>query len=201
MKQSSKRILAISASLLFSFSTHTAFAASPDQPDNTPRKTLEEYCQTAPCRKNHSFKLKLEDGTFYEHTSELDPPVVQPAFILIFPGEELFIEATEGKEAPQDFKHVPENIHPERTLVFKFTQSDDEKAGAGMFLSVDNPFSRPLRYHLAITPLGKQGLFKTSSCPVLPQKGSFEHWPYPLFQLAVADMRFLNKGDDMSCRK
>ncbi|WP_446010814.1 hypothetical protein [Candidatus Electrothrix sp.] len=195
MKTSKKRILAICASLLITFSCITANAS------DDPPKTLEEYCQTAPCRKNHSFKLKLEDGTYFEHSSELDPPAVQPAFILIFPGEELFIEATEGKDAPQDFKHVPENIHPEKTLVFKFTQSDDEKAGAGMFLNVHNPFSRDLRYHLAITPLGKEGLYKTSSCPVPAQMQAFEHWPYPVFQVAVADMHFLKKGDDMSCRE
>ncbi|WPD21478.1 MAG: hypothetical protein SD837_14870 [Candidatus Electrothrix scaldis] len=196
-----KRIIAISASLIFFFLTLPAFAVSPDQPDNTPSKSLEEYCQTAPCRKNHSFKLKLEDGTFYEHTSDLDPPAVQPAFILIFPGEKLFIEATEGKDAPQDFKHVPENIHPERTLVFKFTQTEDEKLSPGMFLNVHNPFARDLRYRLAITPLGKEGLFKTSSCPVLAGKQVFEHWPYPLFQVAVADIHFLKQGDDMSCRE
>ena len=193
MKQSQKKIIAISASLLITFSCITANAS------DTPPKTLEEYCKTAPCRKNHSFKLKLEDGTFYEHTSELDPPAVQPAFILIFPGEELFIEATEGKDAPQDFKQVPKNTHPEQTLIFKFTQNDDEKAG--MLLNVHNPFSRDLRYHLAITPLGKEGLFKTSSCPVLAQKQAFEHWLHPIFQVAIADMRFLNKGDDMSCQK
>ncbi|WP_339132683.1 MAG: hypothetical protein WGN25_10810 [Candidatus Electrothrix sp. GW3-4] len=120
-----KRIIAISASLIFSFLTLPAFAVSPDQPDNNPPKSLEEYCKTAPCRKNHSFRLKQKDGTFFNYSSELDPPVVQPAFLLIFPGEEVFIEASEGKDAPQDLRHVPQNIHPERTLVFKFSQPDD----------------------------------------------------------------------------
>ncbi|MCI5123551.1 MAG: hypothetical protein D3925_03510 [Candidatus Electrothrix sp. AR5] len=195
MKIVTKRIFAICASLLLTFSCITANAS------DDPPKTLEEYCKTAPCRKNNSFKLRKKDGTYFEYTSELDPPVVQPEFILIFPEEELFIEATEGKDAPLDFKHVPQNSQPEKTLVFKFTQSDDEKAGPGMFLNVHNPFSKPLRYSLAMTPLGKEGLYKTSSCPVMAKGKAFEHWPYPLFQLIVSDMHFLKKGDDMSCRK
>ncbi|WP_339132681.1 MAG: hypothetical protein WGN25_10805 [Candidatus Electrothrix sp. GW3-4] len=70
-----------------------------------------------------------------------------------------------------------------------------------MLLNVHNPFSRDLRYHLAITPLGKEDLYKTSSCPVPARKQAFEHWPYPLFQVAVADMHFLKQGDDMSCQE
>ena len=99
------------------------------------------------------------------------------------------------------FRHVPENTHPERTLVFKFTQAEDEKLSPGMFLNVHNPFARDLRYHLAVMPLGEKDLFKTSSCPVLAQKQALEHWPYPLFQLIVADMQFLKQGDDRSCRE
>ncbi|MCI5159124.1 MAG: hypothetical protein D3906_11955, partial [Candidatus Electrothrix sp. AUS1_2] len=55
----------------------------------------------------NKLRLKQEDGTYFEHSSELVPPVVQPAFILIFPGEELFIEAAEGKDASQHFRHIP----------------------------------------------------------------------------------------------
>ena len=203
-KNTKKRNAAILTSFLLYFSSIPAHAAAAEQPNKNARKPLKEYCETAPCRKNMQFKLKKKDGTYFEYTAELTPPVVQPEFILIFPEETLFIEATEGKNAPIELKSVPENTHPERTIVFKFNQGDDAKTDTSMFLTVHNPFSRPLRYNLAMTPLEQQskGLYKTSSCPVMAEGQVFEHWPYPIFQLIVSNMHFLKKSDDiMACRE
>jgi hypothetical protein len=48
-------------------------------------------------------------------------------------------------------------------------------------------------------PLASNALHATSSCPVIARGGSYEMWPYPIFQVLLAEGRLLRDGDDMSC--
>ncbi len=160
-----------------------------------------DYCNEAPCRRNVIIHLMQKDGTIFEYESKLDPPVIQPSFISIYAGETIFIEADEGEHSPINLIHVSENTKPEKTIVYKFEQRADMGNGYDMVLTVHNPFSKPLRYNMGIMPLESDRLYKTSSCPVMAKGDCFEHWPFPIFQIAVANMRFLEKGDDFSCRE
>jgi len=162
--------------------------------------SLEEYCKFNPCRKNLKMTLKQKDGSLFERTFTILPPVVQPTLISIFAGETLYIEATEGEEGPTDFVQVKTIRNPERTLVFKFEQQKDVGDGKSMLLTVKNPFSKTLRYKLGMMPLDMEKLVKTSSCPVAGGQSVFESWPYPIFQIVIGKIHFQKKDDDGSCK-
>jgi hypothetical protein len=47
--------------------------------------------------------------------------------------------------------------------------------------------------------LSSERLEKTSSCPVVPGGALFETWPYPIFQVLLANARLLEPGDKYDC--
>lgn len=200
------KFIAAILSCLFISCTLSENLNQPSNKENSSTKnqkssnSLVEYCKTASCRKNVRFRLKKKDGTYFEFSSKLAPPVIQPSFISIFPEETIYIEADKGKNGPINLVHVTENKNPKKTIVFNFTK--DKKLGKGysMVLKVHNPFSKPLRYNLGIMPIDSEKLFKTSSCPVIAGGFVYELWSYPIFQIVVAKLRFLNKGDDFGCK-
>lgn len=167
---------------------------SVDTPDE-----FSQFCETAPCRRGTSFKLKKEDGTYFEYTSAIAPPVIQPPYISIYPSEVIYIEADVVNGELIDFDHVNQITDEARTITFEFSQKDDIGSGTGMLLTVKNPFNKPLRYNIGMMPLSEESLFKTSSCPVLPGSSVYEHWPFPIFQLIFANLRLLEEGEDLSC--
>jgi len=163
-----------------------------------PPAQLIKFCETAPCRKNVSFKLKTKNGSYFNYSSLLSPPVIQPAFLSIYPNEVLYIEAENINGKLTNFKHVIKNNHPDKTIIFKFSQNDPQ---IGMTLSVKNPFKKVLRYHIGMMPLAKEVLLKTSSCPVFAGISSYEQWPFPIFQLVFTEIRLLSDQDSMACHE
>ncbi|MEE8294617.1 MAG: hypothetical protein V3R64_02795 [Sphingomonadales bacterium] len=157
---------------------------------------LVEYCKTAECRTDLNFVLRLEDGMGLEYAPALAPPAVNDGFLIIYPGEELFIEAEKSETGPINLKLVKENTNPERTFIFKFFQSE----GTDMMLSVTNPFDKMLKYQ-ALMVLPEDGnLYETSSCAVMAGLMGFEMWPQPIFQLIIADMKFVEPTDSIVCK-
>jgi len=164
------------------------------------RMTLDEFCKVNPCRKDLTIKLKRIDGSDFQNIFKLLPPAVQPAFISIYAGETLYIEANEGKDAPTDFIQVKEMKNPEKTIVFILKQKNKMGDAKSMLLTVINPFSKDIRYSMGMMPLDKERLIKTSSCPVLARKSTFEIWPFPIFQIVVGNIHFKKKNDDGVCK-
>lgn len=162
--------------------------------------SLEEFCKSNPCRNNLNINLKQKDGSIYARTLKLLPPAIQSSFISIYAGETIYIEAKEGKEAPIDLVQVKKNQNPERTIVFKLEQQKEVSDGKSMLLTVKNPFSKAIRYNMGIMPLDQEKLLKTSSCPVKAKLSMFEIWPFPIFQVVVANMHFQKEEDDSSCK-
>jgi hypothetical protein len=68
-----------------------------------------------------------------------------------------------------------------------------------MMLSLHNPFNRPLKFNMGIMPMGSDDLYKTSSCPIIAGGGSYEMWPYPIFQVVLGDGRLMNPDDSTAC--
>ncbi|MGH8104749.1 MAG: hypothetical protein ACREO2_00360, partial [Arenimonas sp.] len=90
-----------------------------------------------------------------------------------------------------NFKVVKEVVDPKKTIVVSFTQEDD----GGMMLSVSNPFERTLKFNMAIMPIDKEALYKTSSCPILAGGRVFEMWPEPIFQILLTNPKLLDDKD------
>lgn len=159
-----------------------------------------EYCKTAACRQNTHFRVKLEDASYYEYNGELDPPVIQSGLITLYPGESIHVEAEIAGDALVNLNLVQEIANPDRTITFKFWQEPSTSKGTGMMLSVHNPFDRYLRYELGIMKFDSTEVQYSSSCPVLPGRFAYEHWPYPLFQLAMTNLRLVDiDNEQISC--
>ncbi len=69
-----------------------------------------------------------------------------------------------------------------------------------MIFRVVNPFAKFLRYRLDMMALGSDLLRYTSSCPVIPEKMAYEQWPYPIFQLIMSDLRFVEGEETKICK-
>jgi len=164
------------------------------------KMSLEEYCQSNPCRNNLKITLNQKDGSIYDKTFKILPPAVQPSFISIYAGETIYVEAKEGKDAPMELIQVKTIQNPERTIVFKFEQQKETGDGKSMLLTVKNPFSKAIRYNMGMMPLDRERLLKTSSCPVRAGLSVFENWPFPIFQIVVANIHFQKEDDDGSCK-
>jgi hypothetical protein len=48
-------------------------------------------------------------------------------------------------------------------------------------------------------PLDADDVFHTSSCPVMAGTRSFEHWPFPIFQLVVMGIESVPEDGSITC--
>lgn len=164
-----------------------------------PTTSLEVLCTTiySDCRKNLTVRLRAEDSAVQEIHLELSyPPVQDGELVTIFPGETIWVEGEWVEGRLTKLRSVPGSAGSSRALAFKFQQVEGK---AGMMLSVTNPFDMMIKYRLGMQPLGRDGVFKTSSCPVIPGGHGFEHWPEPIFQLVVMDIEAVAEGAPMTC--
>lgn len=158
-------------------------------------KIREKICAEQACQRNVRVTLDREGKEPFDETFDVFPPVVQPIGILVAAGQTIHVEAEiiDGKLV--DIIAVDEVAHPEKTITATLTQSKD----GGMMLMVSNPFDKVLKFSMGMMPLGEEGLFKTSSCPIIAHGSIFEMWPYPIFQIVLGDGRILEDDDDRAC--
>lgn len=158
------------------------------------QKGHAEMCEKVTCQRNIRVVLKKKDGTIYDRTFDV-LPVVQDNGVFVVAGQTVNFEVEVVGERLTSFKLVNVVSDPSKTIVAKFEQMDN----GGMMLSLKNPFARHVKFNMGIMPLGKDGLYKTSSCPVVSGGGSYESWPYPIFQVFLSNPRLLAKNVGMSC--
>lgn len=157
--------------------------------------TLEEFCKSNECRKNKHVKFKTDNGVI-DQVLPLYWPATQKNKISILPGDKLLIEAEViNGNSLGNFKLVNEIKNPDKTLQFSFTQRD---SSIGMMLSVKNPFSFNIKYHLNMIDFSGKP-HQTSSCPVRAEISVFESWPHPIPELILTDMHFLQENDVITC--
>ena len=150
--------------------------------------SLEDLCKTVYCRHIDTIQIKLSNGSIAEYQIGNPVPVFDGKYLIIFVGETVYLEAEERDGSIGNFRAVPDLVHPDRTMTFKLYQTD-----FGMMLSVNNPFSKLIKFHADMAVPERQGFYKTSTCPVF--SGSFESWPHPIIQLLVHDFRILDQDD------
>ncbi|MGH8109550.1 MAG: hypothetical protein ACREO1_12650 [Arenimonas sp.] len=171
--------------------TGGASAQEPEKTINTVEEAKEAMCKDDLCQRDLRILLKLKDGKSYDKTFDVFPPVVQDIGLMVAAGQKLNIEAEVSGDTLINFKVVKEVVDPKKTIVVSFTQEDD----GGMMLSVSNPFERTLKFNMAIMPIDKEALYKTSSCPILAGGRVFEMWPEPIFQILLTNPKLLDDKD------
>ena len=156
------------------------------------RKDLEDLCRTTLCRKPTLIRLTLPEGELFEMTPALPTPILAGHLVTVYPGETVMIEAKEEDGNLVELTAVSKISHPNRTLVFKFSQEPTIGDGTGMLLVVYNPFSGILKYRLGMMVPSSEDIYSTSVCPIHAGKSSYESWPHPIFQVVATDFRFID---------
>jgi len=169
--------------------------------ENRDRENFESWCASdiqPPCRKNVAFTLILdEEGNEKSfHFDLLPPPLQGNDTISIIPGETLFVSGdfVGGKLIlPEVAYERPADAY---YLEFSFKQ---EAGKPDMLLVVNNTYDKSMKYRIVMMGPESEQMFKTSSCPVIANGAAYEHWPHPIFQLLVLEVRELNESEGMIC--
>lgn len=175
--------------LIMSTPTFSSFA------ENSEKKIQSKVCPKGDCRGETKVFLKVKDGPAYEKVFPYLPPVVQNMMVTVYPGEKVYVEAEIKNDKLVSFTSVNKVKRPESTVSFVFYQNPKMGDGTAMFLTVHNPFLRVLKYDLKMMTLDGN-ISKTSCCPVLAGKDSYEHWPHPIFQLIFENFHFVDENSE-----
>ena len=173
----------------------TSYAAEPSKADAPAlTATEQEMCTLTKCQRDVRIVLHRADGSVYDQTHAVFPAIVQKSDVLVVPGQTVHFEADVVGNELVKLVAVDAVKMPEKTITATFEQKDGH-----MILTVRNPFPKPLKFNMAMMRLASERLEKTSSCPVGPGRALFESWPYPIFQLLLANARLLEPGDKSDC--
>ena len=172
-----------------------SITAEAQQPVVQP-KTIEEACARPEYQcvtQPINVSLIRKDGSKYNQVLSAPTVIIQNGFISIFSGQTLYIEADINNDELVNLRLVPAIVHPEKTLTLKLEQTSLGSAGNNMVFTVQNPFSKPVKYHAGLMPLDapEDAAYKTSTCPVIANISGFETWPEPIFQLVLSDFHML----------
>jgi hypothetical protein len=180
--------LALGASTVLAICVGLRMAAADELPS----------CAVVFCRQAGPVRLTGDDGKAIETRIRAPNPIVREDRVTVLAGETVYIEAAMRDGRLVDLAAVAANGHPERTLVIALSQ---EPGRPDMMLQITNPFPQPVKYHALMVRPGTDGLYETSSCPVMGDgRGAFEMWPNAIYQLVLFDFRLLDKdGASMSC--
>lgn len=188
-----QRIFIFAFCLLAGFAATTTSLASAQEEDSQ-GMSLEEFCSTSDCRKNQQIKF-LTDGEPVDVVLDLYWPVVQGEEISLLPGDKVFIEAEIVDGVFTNLKQVEAVTNKEKTIIFDFSQMEGK---VDMMLSVKNPFSETMKFHLDMIDF-EGNPHQTSSCPVFPGAGAYEHWPHAIPEIIVSNIRVIESSDTVSC--
>lgn len=178
-------------------------------PAKTPKATKPLTAEQA-CKDAHvqcldqpiAISLRMPDGSIFSETLPAPNPLVQYDHVYLFPGQTLYIEADVKDDMLVNLRMVPANVHPQKTLVFKFEQRET-KGQYGMSLSIHDPFMHWLKYHAVVvdTDTAPDTFKQSSTCPVVPGGDATENWIAPIFQVVLSDFRFLAQDDAKAKRR
>ena len=160
--------------------------------------TLEEVCSLVPCREPVYITLRF-DGERYIEVPLPKAPYYFNGVASIATGETVYLEAVvqDGKLVRLDY--VPEIRNSSTTITFHFAQVDEKPTDVDMLLTTHNPLRYAVVYKALIHRAGTDRFVGTSICPILPGKSTYEHWPYPIVQLALTNF-FLTSEAEASAR-
>lgn len=153
----------------------------------TADQAREAVCQRVPCRPVTTVRLKLNNKEYFEVEFPKGPYVAE-GFINVLAGEEFLVEFDDADGTLSNPRYVKTVANPERTISFRLEQTEE-----GTLLRVKNPFTKNIIYDCLIQHYSEQRLRKTSIIPVQANLMSFEIWPYPVAQVVVSNVRYVQK--------
>ena len=161
-------------------------------------KEIDAFCAKALCREARKVSLTREDGGTFEAAVPKLPIVLPNGWITLYPGEEIHIELAFANGAMKSARAVARPRRPADTVTFKLAQQPGKP---DMTLSVSHGLSHTLKYSVGLMLPSGGGVFGTTSCPVRPALVTNEHWPHPVFQLVITNVRLLPEGASLNCER
>ena len=160
--------------------------------------TLDEVCSLASCREPVNITLRLDVEKYIEVPLP-KAPYYYNGVASIAAGETLYLEAVvqDGKLVKLDY--VPKIRNASATITFHFAQVGEKPTDVDMLLTTHNPLKYAVAFKALIHRAGTDRFVRTSICPILPGKNSYENWPYPIVQLALTNF-FLTSEAEASAR-
>lgn len=172
-------------------------AAAPPAATQADEQTriMQQMCRQATCQHDVRVQLTRADGSRFDRTYPVMPPIVQGNGFAVLAGQTVYIQADPVGGRLTNLRAVARVSDAAKTLVASLRQTED----GGMLLEVRNPFDDVfLKFDMGIMPLDGNDLHRTSSCPVA--QSSMELWPYPVFQVVMTNGRVLPKADAAALR-
>ena len=146
----------------------------------------EAVCRRVPCRPAKTLKLKVSETEVAEFDFPKGPYVAD-GYVNLLSGEEINVEFDDGADGPTNPRYVEKVTAPEKTVTFSLELKD-----VGTILTVKNPFAKNILYDCLIQHYKDQRLRKTTIIPVQGGLLSFEHWPYPITQVVISNVRYVS---------
>jgi len=115
--------------------------------------------------------------------------------ISIFGGEQIYLQAIFQGNKFVGIKKVDTVSDPSVTLTFRFLQGN---GGKNMLLSVTNPLSHSVKYHLDMVDFSGI-LHKTSSCPVMAGRSVGEYWPHSIPEIRISNFHLATTEEEKIC--
>jgi hypothetical protein len=148
----------------------------------------EAVCRRVTCRPAKTLRLKVGETEVAEFDFPKGPYVAD-GYINLLSGEEINVEFDDGAGGPTNPRYVEKVTSPEKTVTFSLSLKD-----IGTILSVKNPFPKNILYDCLIQHYKAQRLQKTTIVPVESGLVSFEHWPYPITQVVISNLRYASSN-------
>lgn len=176
-----KHIVLASLLLLVIFTLTLAQAEKPKTDHE--RETI---CSRVPCRPAKTLTLKISETEVAEFDIP-EGPYVADGRINVLSGEEINVEFDDGAGGPTNPRYVEKITAPEKTLTFSLSLRD-----GGTILTVRNSFAKTIHYDCLIRRYKAQRMQKTTIVVVQSGLVSFEHWPYPITQVVISNIRYVS---------
>ena len=151
-------------------------------------------CEEIHCYPPSKLTVATGNGEVQEFELAYPIPVVQPnGWVVAFPGTTAYITGRVDDGRLIELASVAEAPEDDYIRIEMF-QKDGEP---DTYLKVANFFKHTIKYRAGYMPPDRDGLYSTSSCPLMPNGlFAFEHWPYPIFQIVMADFHVLDEESD-----
>jgi hypothetical protein len=144
-------------------------------------------------RTPYTLKVIVDKKHVYEEEIAATEYVKPNNTVQLYPGELIYLEIEVENGLIKSVSAVDSMLHPEKTLIIKFTQTVKKKEHEMVVLSISNPFSRDLIYKSKIFLLKQNRWTDTNVLPVMAGLSAFETWPDIITSIALGQWEFKTK--------
>ncbi len=171
--------------------------AERDEPPMSPEEArqlreLQEICAKVSCRPETEVTLMVDAERFFQ-TTVISSPYVYDGVVQILPGEKLYFEADHQADGSlANLRHVEQPVNLERTFEASFFQDTEGREHRGMILRIKSPMDGIVRYKAGINLAGRDGVFKTSTCPLRQGVPVMEMWQDLILFAVLTEFRIVD---------